>query len=186
MKDQNDPRAVEFFKSLVGSNMKRLDSLSRMTLAYMLLEKATLPADRTLLAEAVAHLEAAYQKDPFAFSAFRLGIARALQGNAQEAVRLWDEAAKLSWGGDSIARRTYAPLLAALRNDPEGLTRFQEATQSLAQEGAAGFLETVKREAELIRRSGIYDTQINPMIALLDKAIGQAREHNQIVSPSSP
>jgi tetratricopeptide (TPR) repeat protein len=186
MKDQSDPRAAEFFQSLVGSNMKRLDSLSRMTLAYMLLEKARLPADGPLLAEAVAHLEAAYQKDPFAFSAFRLGIARALQGNAQEAARLWDEAAKLSWGGDSLARRTYAPLLATLRNESGALPRFQEAPQSLGQEGALGFLETVKREAELIRRSGLYDAQINPVIALLDEAIGQAREHNKINSPSSP
>ena len=186
MKDQSDPRAAEFFKSLVGSNMKRLDSLSRMNLAYMLLEKAKLPADGPLLAEAVAHLEEAYEKDPYAFSAFRLGIGRALQGNAQEAARLWDEAAKLSWGGDSLARRTYAPLLATLRNDPEGLNRFQQATQSLAQEGAVGFLETVKRDAELIRRSGLYDAQINPVIALLDEAISQAREHNKITSPSSP
>jgi tetratricopeptide (TPR) repeat protein len=186
MKDQSDPRAAEFFKSLLGSNMKRLASLSRMTLAYMLLEKAKLPADGPLLAEAVAHLEAAYQKDPYAFSAFRLGIARALQDNAPEVARLWDEATKLSWGGDSLARRTYAPLLAALRNDPEGLTRFQQATQSLAQEGAAGFLETVRREVELIRRSGLYDAQINPAIAVLDQAIVQAREHNKITSPSSP
>jgi tetratricopeptide (TPR) repeat protein len=180
MNDHNDPRAVELFKSLVGSNMKRVDSLSRMSLAYMLLEKANLPADGLLLAEAVKHLEEAYEKDPYAFSAFCLGIGRALQGNLPEASRLWDETAKLPWGGDSLARRTYSPLLATLRNEPAALASLQEITQRLAQEGALGSLEAVRRDAELIRRSGLYNDRINPVIALLDEAISQAREHNKL------
>jgi hypothetical protein len=60
------------------------------------------------------------------------------------------------------------------------LASLQEITQLLAQEGAAGFLETVKRDAELIRRSGLYNDRINPVIALLDEAISQAREHNKL------
>jgi tetratricopeptide (TPR) repeat protein len=179
MNDRNDPRAVAFFQSLVGSNMKRLDSLSRMNLAHILLEKAK-PGDEALLAEAVKYLEQAYEKDPYAFSAFRLGIARALQGKSPDASRLWDEASKLSWGGDTLSRRTYSPLLGALRNEPGSLPALQEITQLLAQEGAAGFLETVRREAELIRRSGRYDAQINPVIATLDEAIARARAHNRI------
>jgi tetratricopeptide (TPR) repeat protein len=180
MHDHNDPRAVEFFKSLVGSNMKRLDSLTRMNLAYMLLEKAKLPADDPLLGQAVRNLEEAYEKDPYAFSAFRLGIGRALQGNSQEASRLWDETSKLPWGSDSLSRRIYSPLLATLRNESGSLAKLQEITQILAQEGAAGFLETVKRDAELIRRSGLYNAQINPVIALLDEATSKAREHNKL------
>ena len=40
MNDQADPHAFELFEShLLGSNMKRLDSLTQMNLAYMLLEK---------------------------------------------------------------------------------------------------------------------------------------------------
>lgn len=180
MMDHADPRAFEFFKSLVGSNLKRLDSLSRMNLAYILLEKATPPADAPLLAEAVTYLEQAHDKDPFALSAFRLGVGRALQGHQAEASRLWDEASKLPWGGDSLLRRTYSPLLATLRHESESSAQLQEATQSLAQEGAAGFLESVKRDVDLIRRSGLYDMQINPVVALLDDAIRQAHEHNTL------
>ena len=84
------------------------------------------------------------------------------------------------WGSDSLARRTYSPLLATLRNEPRALASLQEITQLLAQEGAVGFLEAVKRDAELIRRSGLYNAQINPVIALLDEAISQAREHNKL------
>lgn len=180
MNDRSDPRAVEVFKSLVGSNMKRVDSLARMNLAYILLEKAKLPADGPLFAEAVSHLEQAYEKDPSASSAFCLGIGRALQGDSQKASRLWDEATKLSWGNDSLTRRTYSPLMATLRNEPGSLARLQEISQLLAQEGAVGFLEAVKRDAELIQRSGLYDAQITPVIALLDEAIGEAREHNKL------
>jgi tetratricopeptide (TPR) repeat protein len=182
MQDPNDPRAVDFFKSLVGSNMKRLDSLTRMNLAYMLLEKEKLP-DPALLGEAVRRLEEAYEKDPYAFSAFRLGIGRALQGNSKEASRLWDETSRLSWGSDSLSRETYAPLLATLRNQSGALAQFQEITQSLAQEGAAGFLETIKRDAELIRRSGLYNAQIDPALVLVDDAIGKARERGKLDLP---
>lgn len=180
MNDRNDPRAVALFKNLAGSNMKRVDSLTRISLAYILLERAKLRADGAILGEAVKHLEEAYEKDPYAFSAFCLGIGRALQGNLPEASRLWDEAAKLPWGNDSLARRTYSPLLATLRNEPGSLASLQEIAQLLAQEGAVGSLEAVKRDAELIRRSGLYNDRINPVIALLDEAIGQAREHNKL------
>ena len=178
MNDHNDPRAVELFKSLVGSDMKRLDSLARIHLADMLLEKAKLPADAPLLAEAMKHLEDAYAKDPYAFSAFQLGIGRALQGNSLEAAKLWDEASKLSWGGDSLVQRTYSPLLGTLRNEPESLAHLREITELLAREGAAGFLETVKGDAELIRRSGCCDAQIKPVIDLLDASIRKARQGN--------
>jgi tetratricopeptide (TPR) repeat protein len=179
MNDHNDPRAVELFKSLVGSDMKRLDSLARIHLADVLLEKAKLPADAPLFAEAIKHLEDAYAKDPYAFSAFQLGIGRALQGNPQEASKLWDEASKLSWGGDSLVQRTYSPLLATLRNEPESLAHLREITELLAREGAAGFLETVKRDAELIRRSGCCDAQIKSVIDLLDASIRKARLANE-------
>ena len=185
MNDHNDPRAAELFKSLVGSNMKLVDSLSRMSLASILLEKAKPPIEAPLLGEAVKHLEEAYEKNPYAFTAFRLGIARALQGNPQEASRLWDEASKLSWGSDSLERRTYSPLLATLRNEPEALASLQEITQLLAQEGGVGSLEVVKRDAELIRTSGLYDAEISPVITLLNEAISQAREHNKLPASSA-
>jgi tetratricopeptide (TPR) repeat protein len=180
MNDHNDPRVVELFKSLIGSNMKRLDSLSRMNLAYILLEKAEPPIEAPLLGEAVRYLEEAYERDPYAFSAFRLGIGRALQGNPQEASRLWDETAKLPWGGDSLSRRTYSPILATLRSEPGCLAHVQKMTQFLAQEGALGFLEAVKRDAELIRTSELYNAEISPVITLLNEAISQAREHNKL------
>jgi tetratricopeptide (TPR) repeat protein len=178
MNDHNDPRAVGLFKSLVGSDMKRLDSLARIHLADMLLEKAKLPADGPLLAEAIKHLEDAYAKDPYAFSAFQLGIGRALQGDSQGAARFWDEASKLSWGGDSLVQPTYSPLLGTLRNEPESLARLREITELLAREGAAGSLETVRCDAELIRRSRLYDAQIKPAIDLLDESIRKARQGN--------
>jgi len=180
MNDHNDPRTIELVKSLVGSNMKRLDSLSRMNLAYILMEKAEPPIETSLLAEAVRYLEEAYEKDPYAFSAFRLGIGRALQGNPEEASRLWVETAKLPWGGDQLSRRTYSPLLAVLRSEPGCLARMQEMTQLLAQEGALGFLEAVKRDAELIHASELYNAEISPVITLLNEAISQAREHNKL------
>ena len=180
MNDPNDPRATASFKSLIGSTMKRVDSLSRMNLAYILLEKANPPIEAALLGEAVRYLEEAYEKDPYAFSAFRLGIGRALQGDSQEASRLWDEAAKLSWGGDSLSRRTYSAVLATLRSEPGCLARVQEMTQPLGQEGALGFLEAVKRDAELIHASELYNAEISPVITLLNEAISQARENDKL------
>lgn len=182
--DPGDPRAAELFRSLLGSNMKRLDSLTRMNLAYLLLEKANLPADAPLLSEAVKYLEEAYAQDPYAYSAFRLGIARALQGNRQEASKLWAEAATLGWGSDSLLRRIYSPFLATLREEAGAFEQLRQITASLTQEGAAGLLATVKRDAELIRRSGLYANQIDPVIALLDEAIVRSREHNKL-SPAS-
>jgi tetratricopeptide (TPR) repeat protein len=178
MNDPNDPRAVELFKSLLGSEPKRLDSFSHIYLAVMLLEKAKPPGDAPLLAEAVKHLEEAYAEDPYAFSAFQLGIGRAVQGNSPEATKLWDEASRLPWGSDPLFQQTYPPLLATLRNESGSLVRLQKVTDLLAQEGAAGFLATVKRDAELIRRSGLYDAQIRPVIALLDASIKKAQETN--------
>jgi tetratricopeptide (TPR) repeat protein len=179
LSDPNDPRAVELFKSLLGSEMKRLDSLVRMNLAYTLLAKAKLPTDGFLLAEAVGYLEEAYEKDPHALSAFRLGIGRALQGNSEEASRLWQETSKLPWG-DSLSRRTYSPVLAALRSEPGCLAQVREITQLLAQEGAVGFLETVKRDAELIHTSELYNAEISPVITLLNEAISEASQHNKL------
>jgi len=178
MNDPNDPRAVELFKSLLGSEMKRLDSFTHIYLAAILFEKAKPPGDALLLAEAVKHLEEAYAEDPYAFSAFQLGIGRALQGNSPEASKLWEEASRLPWGSDPLFQQTYPPLLATLRNESGSVVQLQKISNVLAQEGAAGFLATVKRDAELIRRSGLYDAQIRPVIALLDASIRKAREGN--------
>jgi tetratricopeptide (TPR) repeat protein len=158
--------------------MKRLDSLTRMNLAYMQLEKASAPAEA--LPEAIKDLEEAYAKDPYAFSAFRLGIGRALQGNQAEASKLWTEASTLAWGSDSLSRRIYLPFLATLGDDPGALAQLQQVGESLAQEGATGFLANVKRDAGLIRRSGLYAKQIEPVIALLEAAIAKSREHNKL------
>jgi len=176
MNDRNDPHAGDLLKGLVGSDMRRLDSLARMNLAYLLLEKANLSADKSRLSEAVQYLQDAYQRDPYAFSCFRLGIGRALQGDAKEASKLWETAAKLSWGGDPLAQRIYAPFLATLRGQPDAFSKMQEITRDLEHEGAVGLLEAVKREAELIQRSGLYDAQVTPVIAMLDGALNKARE----------
>jgi tetratricopeptide (TPR) repeat protein len=176
MNDQNDPHAGDLLKGLVGSDMRRLDSLARMNLAYLLLEKANLSADKSLLSEAVQYLQDAYQRDPYVFSCFRLGIGRALQGDAKEASKLWETAAKLSWGGDPLGQRIYAPFVATLRGQPDAFSKMQEITRDLEQEGAVGLLEAVKREAKLIQRSGLYDAQITPVIAVLDGALNKARE----------
>ena len=61
MNDPADPYAVELFQSLLGSNMKRLDSLTEMNLAYLLLEKTGASGDT--FPEAVKDLEEAYAKD---------------------------------------------------------------------------------------------------------------------------
>jgi tetratricopeptide (TPR) repeat protein len=178
MNDPADPRAVDLFRSLLGSNMKRLDSLTLVNLAYIQLEKGNGAA--AVSPEAIKDLEEAYAKDPYAFSAFRLGIGRALQGNQAEALRLWTEAATLAWGSDSLERRTYVPFLATLRGEPDALSQFQQIIDTLAQEGALGFLSSVKRDAELIRRSCLYAKEIEPVIVLLDTAIAKSREHNKL------
>jgi tetratricopeptide (TPR) repeat protein len=178
MNDPKDPRATELFKGLLGSEMKRLDSRTHIYLAAILLEKAKPAADAPLLAEAVKHLEEAYEKDPYAFSAFQLGIGRALQGNSQEAAKLWDEASRLPWGNDPVSQQTYSALLTALRNDSASLVELKTITDVLAREGAAGFLATVKQDAELVRRSGLYDAQIAPVIVQLDASIEKARKGN--------
>jgi tetratricopeptide (TPR) repeat protein len=175
MNDRNDPRTSELLQSLLGSDLRRVDSLARMNLAYLLLEKSGLPPDKSVLAKAVQYLEEAYQKDPYAFSCFRLGIGRALQGNAAEAAKLWQTAAKLSWGADPLGQVIYAPFVDILRADPEGFNRLQEEIAGLKREGAAGLLEAVRRDANLVRLSGRYNEQINPVIALLDTAINEAR-----------
>jgi tetratricopeptide (TPR) repeat protein len=178
MNDPADPRAVGLFQGLLGSNMKRLDSLTQMNLAYMRLEKTNPSPDA--LPQAIKELEEAYAKDPYAFSAFRLGIGRALQGDQAEASRLWKEASTLAWGSDSLSRRIYSPLLSALAGDPAALAEFQKVTDVLAQEGAVGFLANVKRDADLIRRAGLFSKEIEPVIGLLDAAIASASEHNKV------
>jgi len=175
MNDRQDPVAVELFQSLVGSTMKRVDSLSRTSLAYMLLEKSAQPSSPP---EAVRYLEDAYRADPYAFSAFRFGIAKALLGDEKGAAVLWLEALQLSWGGDVLDREIYSALLRTLRHEPEGLAAWQGAMQRLEEEGAAGLLEGVSRDTELIRRSGFYEKQLGPLVTLLDGSIKKARERN--------
>ena len=75
-------------------------------------------------------------------------------------------------------QRTYPALLATLRNEPESLAHLREITELLASEGAAGSLDTVRCDAELIRRSRLYDAQITPMIDLLDESIRKARQRH--------
>lgn len=179
MDDQNDPRATELLQSLAGSDFRRLDSLARMNLAYLLLEKANLPADQPLLEKAVHYLDEAYKRDPYAFSSFRLGIGRALQGDPKVASKLWETAAHLSWGADPLGQRIYVPFLGALRGDPGAFAQMQRIVGELEQEGAVGLLEAVMREAQLIRRSGFFDAQIVPIVSLLEKAIDKAKEFRE-------
>jgi len=176
LNDRTDRRAGELLESLVGSDMKRLDCLARTNLAYMLFERTNVPEDKAALAEGVRYLEEAYQKDRYAFSAFRVGIGRALQGNKQEASQLWNAAATLSWGGDPLGKRVYEPLLAILRGDPTGLDRLRGVISELQTQGAVGLLEALMREARFIERSGLYGQQISPVIALLGDAIDKARQ----------
>jgi tetratricopeptide (TPR) repeat protein len=176
LNDKNDPAAVEIFQTLIGSNMTRLDSLARTNLAFMLLEKAPGGTETSVLPEAVKYLEDAYQKDRYAFSAFRLGIARALQGDAKGAARLWDECSQLSWGTDAIERRLYSSFLSALRGEPDGSRALTQITELLEREGAAGLLEGLRRDADLIRRSKLYDAEVIPILEQLDAAISNARK----------
>lgn len=177
LQNKDEPRAADLFKSFVGSPMARVDSLGRTSLAYILLEKSATPSGDDL-AKAIGLLEEAHQRDPYAFSAFRLGIGRALEGNVEKTSQLWEEATKLSWG-DSLSTRTYAPLLRALRNDPAGLDQFRQIVQQLAGEGAAGTLENIRRDAELVRRSSRFNTQVEPVMTALDEGIAKAREQNK-------
>jgi tetratricopeptide (TPR) repeat protein len=176
LNDPGDRRASEILQGLVGSPMKRVDCLARTNLAYMLFERTNVPDDKAAVAEGVRFLEEAYQKDPYAFSAFRLGIGRALQGNGKEASELWNAAATLSWGGDPLYKRIYEPLLAILRGDSTGFQRLQRITQELQGQGAVGLLHALLREATLIQRSGLYDKEMSSVSTLLTEAIDKARQ----------
>ncbi len=175
MNDRDDPRASELLKSLIGSSRRRADSIARMNLAYMLLEKAKLPEDKSTLLEAVKNLETAYEKDPYAFSCFRLGIGRALQGQAGEALRLWKNARQLPWGVDPLEQRLYDSFVGALCSEAGAPARLEQVIAELEGEGAVGLLEAVRREAYLIHLSGSFEVQITPVLALLDRAINTAR-----------
>jgi tetratricopeptide (TPR) repeat protein len=175
LNDKNDPAAVALFQGLLGSSMKRVDALTRTNLAFMMLEKTPDASQTSVPPEAIKYLEEAYQEDRYAFSAFRLGIARALQGNTDDAAKLWDECGQLSWGSDAIERRLYSSFLSALRGEPDGETAFTQSVALLEREGAAGLLEGVRRDAELIRRSKFHEAQLLPIVDQLDTAIRSAR-----------
>lgn len=174
MNDRTDRRASEILQGLVGSQMKRLDSLARTNLAYILFERTNVPEDKAAVAEGVRLLEEAYEKDRYAFSAFRLGIGRALQGNKQQAAELWNAARTLSYG-DPLSKHIYEPLLATLVGDPIGPDRLQALINELQGQGAAGVLELLLREAKLIQRSGLYSQRIEPAVSLLSEAVDKAR-----------
>src|SRR5437588_5109156 len=126
--------------------MVRLVSLAKMSLAYMQLD-AALPSS-PVPEQAVRALEETYGSDPYAFSAFRLGIVRALQGNAPEARRLWDEAPKLSWG-DSLSTELYTPFVGVLRSQSGPFEDVRRTIQGRLTEGRAGVLEHLEIDAEL-------------------------------------
>ena len=174
MNDRTDRRASEILQGLVGSQMKRLDSLARTNLAYIVFERTNVPEDKAAVAEGVRLLEEAYEKDRYAFSAFRLGIGRALQGNKQQAAELWNAARTLSYG-DPLSKHIYEPLLATLVGDPIGPDRLQALINELQGQGAAGVLELLLREAKLIQRSGLYSQRIEPAVSLLSEAVDKAR-----------
>jgi tetratricopeptide (TPR) repeat protein len=185
MLDHGDTRALALFASLLNSKMPRLSSLARTSLAYALLEKQEQPSP-VELEQAVKGLEVAYTQDPYAFSAFRLGIARALQGRSDECSKLLDTAARLSWGSDSLARHVYTPFLNAIRGEPDGFERLGEVTGQLVDEGAAGFLESVLRDAHLLERSGFEKDRIERVVHLLTDDLAKARRHNPVHDASPP
>ena len=172
-------RAKMLFERLVERGAPRIVSLARMNLAVMQLRAAR---SAPWPEEAIKYLEQTYKSDQYASSAFALGIARALQGNTVEARQLWDKASTLPWG-DSLWSQTYTGLLGVLRGQPGALDQLSPAIQSLAKDGAAGVLEMVKRDAELIQWSGHYSSQIDPVVALLDESIATARQNNTFAEP---
>jgi tetratricopeptide (TPR) repeat protein len=179
LEGKDDFRAAALFQRLLESKMPRLVSLARTSLAYTQLRASR---SSPVPEPAINYLEQTYQSDRYAFSAFRLGIARALQGNMVEAERLWDEASKLSWG-DSLSTEIYTPFLGVLRNQSGATEQLRQVIQGLAKEGAAGVLENIRLDAELIQRSGQYSSRIDPVMALLDESINIARQNNTFVEP---
>jgi tetratricopeptide (TPR) repeat protein len=175
LNDRNDPAAVALFQGLLGSKLKRVDSLARTNLAFMLLEKTPAGSEGSVLPEAIKYLEEAYQRDRYAFSALRLGIGRALQGDTNQAAKLWDECSELSWGSDATERRLYSSFLSALRGEPNGSEALGQSIGSLEREGAAGLLDGLHRDVDLIHRAKNYDTQVVPILEKLDVAIRNAR-----------
>ena len=176
LNDPNDPAAYEILQRLVGSEMKRVGSLALTNLAYMLFERTNVPEDKAALAEGVGYLEEAYQKDRYAYSSFRLGIARALQGKADEAAELWKATDSLSWGADPFGKAIYQDLIAALRGDSSGLDRLRGIVEQLQQQEAVGLLQATLREMRFVQRSNLFNQQVMPIIALLSDAMDKARQ----------
>jgi len=176
LNDPNDPAANEILQGLVNSSLKRVGCLALTNLAYMLFERTNVPEDKAALAEGVSYLEEAYQKDPYAYSSFRLGIARALQGNAKQAVELWKASDSLPWGPDPFGKAIYQDLIAALLGDSAGLERLRGITEQLQQQAAVGLLYAPLREMTFIERSHLFNQQVNPIIALLSDAMEKARQ----------
>ena len=175
LNDPNDPVANEILQGLVDSSLKRVGCLALTNLAYMLFERTNVPEDKAALAEGVRYLEQAYQKDRYAYSSFRLGIARALQGNAKEAVELWKATDSLSWGADPFGKAIYQDLIAALLGDSSGLDRLRGVTEQLQQQAAVGRLNGPLREMRFVERSNLFNQQVSPIIDLLNEAMDKAR-----------
>jgi hypothetical protein len=66
--------------------------------------------------------------------------------------------------------------VATLLGDATGPDRLQAVIHEFQEQGAAGFLELLLREAKLIQRSGVYPQRINPVIGLLSDAMDKARD----------
>ena len=142
----------------------------------MLFERTNVPEDKAALAEGVRYLEEAYQKDRYVYSSFRLGIARALEGNAKEAIELWKATDTLSWGADPFQKAIYQDLIAALRGDSSGLDRLRGITEQLQQQAAVGLLQAALREMRFVERSNLFNQQVSPIIVLLSDSIEHARQ----------